>query len=198
MTLTADVAPQARWRSRPNGSKRVDGVSIASRTLRHRGFERTDSAICSIESCMSTPSEGWPLSGERRLQAPLLSYLQSRRWVRHDTLIVHELPWHGRRVDMVTRTRGGSITSYEFKIGSFSRVLEQAIYNRLSFDRSYVVVAAMPRRENIQLSERYNVGIMMVDQLEARCLLGSPVHRAEPALRARLTARVLAAGGADV
>ena len=96
---------------------------------------------------------------------------------------------------MVTRTRDGSITSYEFKLGAFGRVLEQAIYNRLSFDRSYVVVAATPRRENFQLSERYGVGIILVDQLEVRCLLQSPVRRAEPALRARLNARILAAGG---
>jgi hypothetical protein len=96
---------------------------------------------------------------------------------------------------MVTRARGGSITSYEFKLGSFGRVLEQAIYNRLSFDRSYVVVAAMPRRQNVQLSDRYNVGIILVDQLQVRCVLRSPARRAEQALRARLTAKVLAAGG---
>ena len=133
--------------------------------------------------------------GERRLQAPLLSYLQSCGWVRRDTLIVHELPWHGRHVDMVTRTRGGSITSYEFKLGAFGRVLEQAIYNRLSFDRSYVVVASMPRRQNFHLSERYSVGIILVDQLQARCVLRSPARHAEPALRARLNARLLASGG---
>jgi hypothetical protein len=133
--------------------------------------------------------------GERRLQAPLLSYLESCGWVRRDTLIVHELPWHGRHVDMVTRTRGGSITSYEFKLGAFGRVLEQAIYNRLSFDRSYVVVASMPRRQNFHLSERYSVGIILVDQLQARCVLRSPARHAEPALRARLNARLLAAGG---
>jgi len=137
-------------------------------------------------------------TGERRLQAPLLSYLEGRGWVHHDTLIVHELPWHGRHVDMVTRTKGGSLTSYEFKLGSFSRVLEQAIYNRLSFDRSYVVVAAMPRVQNFALSERYNVGIIIVDQLSVKCLLRSPLLRAERTLRDRLSAKVLAAGAANV
>jgi hypothetical protein len=136
--------------------------------------------------------------GERRLQAPLLTYLASCGWVRHDTLIVHELPWHGRHVDMVTRTREGSLTSYEFKLGSFSRVLEQAIYNRLSFDRSYVVVASMPRYQNVQLSELYSVGIIVVHQLYVECLLQSPPRRAEPALRARLDAKVLAIGALDV
>jgi hypothetical protein len=136
--------------------------------------------------------------GERRLQAPLLRHLESCGWVRWDTLIVHELPWHGRHVDMVTRTRSGSITSYEFKLGAFGRVLEQAIYNRLSFDRSYAVVASMPRHQNFHLSQRYSVGIIVVDQFQARCVLRSPVRHAEPALRARLDARLLAAGGRDV
>jgi hypothetical protein len=137
-------------------------------------------------------------TGERRLQAPLLTYLEGHRWVRHDTIIVHELSWHGRHVDMVTRTRGGSLTSYEFKLGSFSRVLEQAIYNRLSFDRSYVVVGAMPRHHNLELSEYNNVGIIMVDRLRATCILRSPLVYAEPALRERLTAKILAAGAVNV
>ena len=137
-------------------------------------------------------------SGERRLQAPLLSYLEGRGWIRHDTLIVHELSWHGRHVDMVTRTRGGSLTSYEFKLGSFSRVLEQAIYNRLSFDRSYVVVASMPRHQNLELSERYNVGIIIVGPISTRCLLQSPFLPAERVLRNRLSAKVVAAGAANV
>jgi hypothetical protein len=137
-------------------------------------------------------------TGERRLQAPLLSYLEGRRWVRADTIIVHELPWHGRHVDMVTRTRGGALTSYEFKLGSFSRVLEQAIYNRMSFDRSYVVVASMPRHHNLELSEYYNVGIIMVDRLRATCLLRSPLVHAERVLRERLSAKILAAGAANV
>jgi hypothetical protein len=99
---------------------------------------------------------------------------------------------------MATRAPGGSITSYEFKLGSFGRVLEQAIYNRLSFDRSYVVVAAMPRRQNFQLAEHYSVGIILVEQLQVRCVLRSPARRAEPALRARLDAKLLAARGRDV
>jgi len=136
--------------------------------------------------------------GERRLQAPLLAYLASCGWVRHDTLIVDELAWHGRHVDMVTRTREGSLTSYEFKLGSFSRVLEQAIYNRLSFDRSYVVVASRPRYQNIQLSELYSVGIIVVNRFGVECLLPSPMRHADQTLRARLNARVLAMGAFNV
>src|SRR5690242_1063296 len=87
--------------------------------------------------------------GERRLSAPLLALLRRRGWVRPDTLVAYELPWHGRHVDMVTMTRGGVLVSYELKLSSFGRVLEQSIYNRLSFDRSYLVVAAVPRAVNM-------------------------------------------------
>ena len=59
-----------------------------------------------------------------RLFIPPLNYLKDRRWVRHDTLVVHELPWHGRHVDMVTRTRGGiNHSAMSSNSGSFSRVL---------------------------------------------------------------------------
>ncbi len=99
---------------------------------------------------------------------------------------------------MVSMTRGGVLTSYEFKLGSFSRVLEQAIYNRLSFDRSYLVVAAMPRPENLAEATRHCVGIILVGDNVTRCLLGSPLVHAEPILRQRLTNKVLSVGAKSV
>jgi hypothetical protein len=136
--------------------------------------------------------------GERRLEAPLLRFLEKHGWVLADTLIIHELSWHGRHVDMATRTRSGRLSSYEFKLKSFGRVLEQAIYNRLSFDQSYVVVAAIPRRENLTLAEQHDVGVIIVQGFNTTCLLRSPVRRADPELRDRLEAKVLAAGEANV
>lgn len=137
-------------------------------------------------------------NGERRLRAPLIEFLTRRRWIRPDTIIVDELPWHGRRVDMVTRTRGGILTSYEFKLGSFGRVLEQALYNRLSFDRSYVVVTGIPRAENLNEAARHQIGIVVVDDNTARCLLLSPLSHADPVLRQRLSHKVISAGARSV
>lgn len=160
----------------------------------HCGRPAIGNDYCNIDTGVS-PKD---LPGERRLQDPLLQFLLERRWVRSDTLIVHELPWHGRRVDMVTRTRTGSLTSYEFKLGSFGRALEQALYNRMSFDRSYIVIDGMPRPTNLALSELYSVGVIMVAESQATCLLKSPARRANSPLRNRLNARVLEAGEVDV
>jgi hypothetical protein len=132
--------------------------------------------------------------GELKLRAPLLWYLRQHRWVRQDTIIIEELPWHGRRVDMVTRVRSGILTSYELKLASFGRVLEQAIYNRLSFDRSYLVVEAMPRPENLAEAHRHGVGVILVNDDATYCILRSPLVRAEPVLRQRLGDKVRAAG----
>src|SRR5437867_945186 len=112
------------------------------------------------EAAVTLPEPG--SDGERRLSAPLLALLRRRGWVRPDTLVAYELPWHGRHVDMVTLTRGGVLVSYELKLSSFGRVLEQSIYNRLSFDRSYLVVAAMPRAENMAFAAQHNVGVILV------------------------------------
>lgn len=137
-------------------------------------------------------------SGELRLREPLLMLLERRRWIRPDTLIIDELPWHGRRVDLVTRTRSGIIVSYELKIGSFSRALEQAIYNRLSFDRSYMVVASMPRPENREMAAFHNVGIILIADFSAACILRSPHTHADPVLRQRLDEKVVSLGGRNV
>jgi len=137
-------------------------------------------------------------AGERRLEEPLLRFLTRHSWIQPDTLVVHELPWHGRHVDMVIRTSVGCLTSFEFKLAAFGRVLEQAIYNRLSFDQSYVVVAAVPRPYNLALSEQHHVGVILVSESKTTCLLQSPARRADATLRDRLEAKVLAAGEANV
>jgi hypothetical protein len=136
--------------------------------------------------------------GEGRLRPPLLRFLAHRRWIRPDSVIVDELPWHGRRVDMVTMTRSGILASYELKIGSFGRVLEQAIYNRLSFDRSYLVVAATPRPDNLAEAARHGTGIILVGANVTQCILGSPLMRADPVLRQRLSSKILSAGAKGV
>jgi len=141
---------------------------------------------------------GVNLSGERKLSAPLLTFLRHQGWVRPDTLIAHELPWHGRRIDMATLTRGGVLASYELKLSSFGRVLEQSIYNRLSFDRSYLVIAAMPRPENMASAAQHRVGVILVADGTARCLLRSPLLHSEPVLRTRLSKKIRQAGAIDV
>ena len=71
-------------------------------------------------------------AGESRMLAPLIQWLEARRWVREDSVVALEMPLSGRRVDLVVLTRSGALSAFELKLGGFSRVLEQAVYNRRS------------------------------------------------------------------
>lgn len=101
-------------------------------------------------------------TGEARMIPIVVDWLYGRRWLRQDSKIVREFPLHGRRVDLVTSTRSGSTAAYEFKLGSFGRVLEQAVYNRGHFDRSWIVIDARPRPINVAEARRFGVGIIVL------------------------------------
>src|SRR5437868_6969727 len=88
-------------------------------------------------------------SGEGRLLEPLMEWLFRTRRINAKSRIAVELPWLGRRVDLATLTTTGRTAAYELKLGSLGRALEQAAYNRLSFDRSFVVTAGKPRPANL-------------------------------------------------
>src|SRR5438128_7516393 len=79
-----------------------------------------------------------PQAGEGRMLRPLLAWLNGTRRITPDTHVALELSWFGRRVDVATLTRSRRAVAYELKLGSLGRALEQAVYNRISFDRSYV------------------------------------------------------------
>lgn len=102
------------------------------------------------------------LPAERRLEAPLMRFLATSGRIRHDTLIIHEFPWNGRRIDIVTRTVTGITSAYELKIDNVGRVIEQATYNALSFDRSWIVVPREISRRNLELCSRFGVGVLVV------------------------------------
>ncbi len=97
---------------------------------------------------------------ESVLLLPLLDLLKARRWIRSDTRVVTELAWHGRRVDLATFTASGKSSAFELKLGSFGRALEQAMYNRLSFGRSWVVVSSIPRVDNLEQAAQNGVGVI--------------------------------------
>ena len=103
-----------------------------------------------------------PHEGEMALLPPLLAWLERHRRIRSDTVLALELPWFGRRVDFVTLTATRRTTAYEFKLGDNRRAIEQAAYNALSFDSSYVVTGTMPSPELIELAERHDVGMIVI------------------------------------
>src|SRR4051812_3179939 len=100
--------------------------------------------------------------GERRMLRPLLLWLSKTRRIAPDTHLALELSWFGRRIDLATLTCTRRTVAYELKLGSLGRALEQASYNRLAFDRSYVVTESLPRPENLALAADFGIGLIVV------------------------------------
>ena len=127
---------------------------------------------------------------ERSMEAPLLRFLAATGRIRHDTLIIHEFPWNGRRVDIVTRTTTGIISAYELKIGNVGRAIEQAAYNALSFDKSWIVVDRDVSAKNIELCSTLGVGIIVVEGIDARIQLAARAVRVNQESKRRLALKL--------
>lgn len=123
---------------------------------------------------------------EGALLLPLLDLLRNRGWIRPDTIVRTELAWAGRRVDLATLNASGGTTAFELKLGSFQRVLEQAMYNRLAFDRSWVVVSAMPMPRNLAAAREHGVGVIVLDERMRVVVRAKRQPRTSAVVRARL------------
>lgn len=136
--------------------------------------------------------------GESRMMPDLVNWLKRSRWVREDSIIVREFPINGRRADLVTMTRSGIISTFELKLGGFGRALEQAAYNRLSVDRSWMVLGSRPRASSVAEAEKFGIGIIAIDggQLMVLCRPGSPGF--DPESKRRVGARLSEIGVACV
>jgi hypothetical protein len=136
--------------------------------------------------------------GEARLLAPLLAWLKRRRQIRTRTVVVTEVPWHGRRVDVATLTTTGRTTAYELKLRNTRRAIEQAAMNKLCFDRSYIVTTVTPNDENRLLAENLGVGIITVDPSGGhRVMLESHGVIDDARIRLRLHGALLALVGSE-
>lgn len=134
-------------------------------------------------------------TGEGRLLEPLVAWLYRARRINAKSRVAVELPWLGRRVDLATVTSTGRTAAYELKLGGLSRALEQAAYNRLSFDRSYVVTAGWPRASNLEVAAEEGIGVIVVSENEVVMLLESPARRAIPTLRRGVVEKLVSAEG---
>jgi hypothetical protein len=135
--------------------------------------------------------------GEARLLDPLLEWLRQTRRINADTRVAFELPWFGRRVDLATLTRTRRAAAYELKLDSLGRALEQASYNRLAFDRSYVVTGSVPRAENLALAAEQGIGLIVVRGGVISHLLDSPLRKPTPEVRERLLNQLRLVGRLD-
>ena len=130
-------------------------------------------------------------AGERRLERPLLEWLKTKGWLREDTIVSWELPWMGRRVDLAILTRSGRTTAYELKIRDNRRALQQAAYNKLAFDRSYVVTESEPMQINKTLAQEVGVGFILLRRDGSpRVIQRSSTYAPRRALRQRLVAAI--------
>jgi hypothetical protein len=130
------------------------------------------------------------LPAERRLEIPLLRYLAATGRIRPDTFIVHEFPWNGRRVDIVTRTVTGIISSFELKIGNVSRAIEQAAYNTVSFDKSWIVVDREISTRNSQWCADLGIGVIVVAENRVRIQASARRLQIDPPLKRRLALKL--------
>ena len=125
------------------------------------------------------------------MERPLLEWLKARRWLREDTIVSRELPWMGRRVDLAILTRSGRTTAYELKIRDNRRAIQQAAYNKLAFDRSYVVTESEPMQINKTLAQEVGVGFILLRRDgSTRVILRSSTYAPRRTLRQRLVAAI--------
>lgn len=128
---------------------------------------------------------------EQALAEPLIRWLHQRGWIRHDSLVAEEVPWCGRRVDVATLNASRTARSFELKLTDNGRAIEQAAYNALSFDRSYIVTASYPRAANIDRAQAYGVGIIHVSPAGDVTMVSPAADRDVPAAARRRLLTVL-------
>lgn len=134
---------------------------------------------------------------EQLMLEPLLAWLKQVGRINDETHVATELPWFGRRVDVATLTKTKRTAAYELKLSGLRRALEQASYNRVAFDRSYVVTGSLPRAENVRLAADHGIGIIVIRGETVKEVLFSPPRLAIPELRARLLSQLRVVNRSD-
>jgi hypothetical protein len=135
------------------------------------------------------------LYGESELLPVLLGWLYRRGRIRFDTLVVTEMPWYGRRIDVATLTRSGSLAAYELKLRNHQRAIEQAAYNKVAFDRSFIVTATVPSSPARQAALEAGLGIIVVGASGVQLVQESDASKADGVLRRRLVRKIQANAG---
>ncbi len=128
--------------------------------------------------------------GEAALVPTLMRWLVATGRVRAQTRVAREVPWLGRRVDLALLTGCGTTTAFELKIGRLQRVLEQAVYNRASFHRSWVVTGNRPKKDGLRWARDLGLGLLVIQNDEAVPLLVPALHRPHPVTMKRLRAAI--------
>lgn len=116
----------------------------------------------------------------------LVTWLTLQRRLTSRSMLYTEVPWFGRRVDVALKTPQ-SLLSFELKLRNNRRAIEQASYNGLAFDKSFIVTGAQPSSDNLRLAHQAGVGILWITSTAAPSLLLAPqAATVDPFLRGRL------------
>ncbi len=124
----------------------------------------------------------------------LMRWLVVTGRLRSQTLVAHEVPWLGRRVDLALLTAGGVTSAFELKIGRLQRVLEQAAYNQASFHRSWVVTGNQPKTDGLRWARDLGVGLLVVQAGIVTALTSPTLRNPHPAAVTRLRTAIRARG----
>lgn len=136
------------------------------------------------------PDPAVDLAGESALLPGLVRWLVATGRLRKRTHVAYEVPWLGRRVDLALVTGRGATTAYELKIGRLSRALEQAAYNRQSFNRSWVVTGNRPKPDGLKWAKELGVGLLVAQQNELMPMVLPAVQSPNVAVARRLRAAI--------
>lgn len=131
------------------------------------------------------------LTGENVMLPPLMDWLVRSGRIGARTSVAYEVPWLGRRIDLALLSGSGATTAFELKLGSYSRALEQAIYNAAAFHRSWIVIGNRPRDAGLRLAAEYGIGVLSVRAGEIANLLMPVPLRPDPIIVGRLRRQIV-------
>jgi hypothetical protein len=138
-----------------------------------------------------------PIKAEYELLVPLIEWLTARRQIRAESILVAELPWNGRRVDLAVLNSSGVCSAFELKLSHNQRAIEQSYLNGVSFDRSYLVTGTRPNLRNMESAVALGLGVVHIslDRGAVTLLHSAPRSRIHPIVRRRLREAIEMRGG---
>lgn len=130
------------------------------------------------------------ITRERELYAPILLYMERRRWIGAGSIIAEEIPLSGRRVDCAVLTRSGRLIAIEFKLSDLGRALWQATLNTQFFDRSIVAVNA--RASDAAVERARLAGVELIARRESNYVRSGPAEWKRPphVVRQRVVSKI--------
>ncbi len=107
---------------------------------------------------------------ELGMYAPVFQKLDRSGQLPPGTVLVCELPVHGKYIDAVSLSPSGILTAFELKFGSGTRAMRQADLNRHYVDRSYVVLGRPPSPASLAVADATGVGVLYYRVTDGRLL----------------------------